>query len=131
MRLPFRFAAFVGIAIITALPANGNAQTTCVMQTFRTPEGSVDVKLCSGAPSANTIPVTIAYTASAKSITVPVSFEVIPGASVSYAASDVDLAPLGIPRALHARLRALGGVVSLAGGLLIPGAFSISPSTPK
>jgi hypothetical protein len=129
MRSPFCFAAIA--CIVLALPASGDAQTKCMTQTFRAPEGPVEVKICADAPSANGIPVNITYAAGGKTLAVPVTFEVIPGASVSYSASDVGLAPLGIPRTLHARLRAAGGVVSLAGGLLIPGALSISPSPPK
>jgi hypothetical protein len=97
------------------------------VQHFGTPEAAVDATFCSAPVSAGAVRVTETFAAGGKSVVHQVSIELVPGAAVSRAGDDVDLAPLGIPRALHLQLRFAGGVTRMAGGLLTPGAIPVRP----
>jgi hypothetical protein len=120
MRLALMFAAALGLA---------PAADPCTVQQFAAPEGTVTATYCSAPVAGGSVTVTQTYAANGKSFARPLAIAIVAGAGASRATDDVNLAPLGIARTLHVHVSYAGGTARMTGGLLIPGAIPVVPSS--
>ncbi len=120
-----RYAAIAGLIATLGLPA-GAAAGRCTHDVLTIDGVPVTAAFCIPAEAAApSVSVTETFAAQSKVLDRTASLTIVPGAQVSRAIDDVDLAPLGLKRTLHMTLAYRAGTVVLEHALALPGAIPV------
>jgi hypothetical protein len=121
----FRSAVALGLAVGLGLPASAQGER-CSRDALTVDGIRVAARFCvPGGAAAASLSVTETFTARGRTVSQTTPLAVVAGALTSRTIDDVDLAPLGLHRALHMTLAYRGGSVELEHALALPGAIPI------
>jgi hypothetical protein len=121
----FRSAVALGLAAGLGLPASAQGER-CSRDALTIDGIPVAARFCVPADAgASNTSVTETFTAKGRTVAKTTPLAVVAGALTSRTIDDIDLAPLGLKRALHMTLAYRAGSVELEHALALPGAIPI------